>query len=648
MKRNESFSCNKCENVVEVQSVGGGILSCCGEDMHSNISWLFMVTNESAILKSKGDYDGKTIGSHFVIDIKSNITAFSDRPNRQAKKIAGGLNSFAKFYEKSNFMTNPPNVTFAGVYTETEKENSTVFEMEMPFIYQNRFIIPVKNIIGNQVLPPYGNYADVNFVVDNFFGSISHMASSVAGKIAGTAVSGANVIAGTAVSGANAITGTAVSGANVIAGTAVSGANAIAGTAVSGANVIAGTATHIEKHVVGFVSSTYEDAVSDVEKGVKEVEHVAKEIEKDIENAVHQEIENMANDAFGTYKDIMSSINSIMKELEIESISKALVERDIEELAKICADVIIEGAEEFLSIISGDTDVFYVFGIAGAVSIGIEGSSLSTGVGINVTQIVEDIHSVINGNINKQEFTKQIIDGKLLEFFIAESVSIGAEAGETFGVTGGLSFGSTLDSKTIDIALNVSLVEGAGLSVSISIPNDISDIFNINAYSLGAITFSYDVGIDLKVAIGGTNTQSICIEDFIGSKERKTILINNRLINNRWKSEQYINIQEGTITSGEIQSDWWSAQWILEPIGDYFKLKNRWKPTQYINIQDGTITSGEIQSDWWSAQWKIEPIGDYFKLKNRWKPEQYINIQDGTIASGEIQSDWWSAQWKFK
>ena len=604
MKRNESFSCNKCENVVEVQSVGGGILSCCGEDMHSNISWLFMVTNESAILKSKGDYDGKTIGSHFVIDIKSNITAFSDRPNRQAKKIAGGLNSFAKFYEKSNFMTNPPNVTFAGVYTETEKENSTVFEIEMPFIYQNRFIIPVKNIIGNQVLPPYGNYADVNFVVDNFFGSISHMASSVAGKIAGTAV--------------------------------------------SGANVIAGTATHIEKHVVGFVSSTYEDAVSDVEKGVKEVEHVAKEIEKDIENAVHQEIENMANDAFGTYKDIMSSINSIMKELEIESISKALVERDIEELAKICADVIIEGAEEFLSIISGDTDVFYVFGIAGAVSIGIEGSSLSTGVGINVTQIVEDIHSVINGNINKQEFTKQIIDGKLLEFFIAESVSIGAEAGETFGVTGGLSFGSTLDSKTIDIALNVSLVEGAGLSVSISIPNDISDIFNINAYSLGAITFSYDVGIDLKVAIGGTNTQSICIEDFIGSKERKTILINNRLINNRWKSEQYINIQEGTITSGEIQSDWWSAQWILEPIGDYFKLKNRWKPTQYINIQDGTITSGEIQSDWWSAQWKIEPIGDYFKLKNRWKPEQYINIQDGTIASGEIQSDWWSAQWKFK
>jgi len=33
MREYESYRCNKCGNIVEVQSVGGGTLSCCGEDM---------------------------------------------------------------------------------------------------------------------------------------------------------------------------------------------------------------------------------------------------------------------------------------------------------------------------------------------------------------------------------------------------------------------------------------------------------------------------------------------------------------------------------------------------------------------------------------------------------------------------------------
>jgi len=33
MRQYESYRCNKCGNLVEVQNVGGGTLSCCGEDM---------------------------------------------------------------------------------------------------------------------------------------------------------------------------------------------------------------------------------------------------------------------------------------------------------------------------------------------------------------------------------------------------------------------------------------------------------------------------------------------------------------------------------------------------------------------------------------------------------------------------------------
>ncbi len=34
MKRLYVYKCNVCGNVVELMSVGGGTLSCCGEDMH--------------------------------------------------------------------------------------------------------------------------------------------------------------------------------------------------------------------------------------------------------------------------------------------------------------------------------------------------------------------------------------------------------------------------------------------------------------------------------------------------------------------------------------------------------------------------------------------------------------------------------------
>ncbi len=33
MREYETYKCNKCGNIVEVQSVGGGELHCCGEAM---------------------------------------------------------------------------------------------------------------------------------------------------------------------------------------------------------------------------------------------------------------------------------------------------------------------------------------------------------------------------------------------------------------------------------------------------------------------------------------------------------------------------------------------------------------------------------------------------------------------------------------
>ena len=44
MRQYETYKCNKCGNEVEVQSVGGGTLHCCGEAMEMITENLTMVT----------------------------------------------------------------------------------------------------------------------------------------------------------------------------------------------------------------------------------------------------------------------------------------------------------------------------------------------------------------------------------------------------------------------------------------------------------------------------------------------------------------------------------------------------------------------------------------------------------------------------
>ncbi len=84
--------------------------------------------------------------------------------------------------------------------------------------------------------------------------------------------------------------------------------------------------------------------------------------------------------------------------------------------------------------------------------------------------------------------------------------------------------------------------------------------------------------------------------------------VNLYRIKNRWKTSQYLHIENGYIQSGTIHPAWWSAQWILEQVEDtqYVRIKNRWKPYQYLHIEYDKIQSGPIHSWWWSAQWILE------------------------------------------
>lgn len=117
---------------------------------------------------------------------------------------------------------------------------------------------------------------------------------------------------------------------------------------------------------------------------------------------------------------------------------------------------------------------------------------------------------------------------------------------------------------------------------------------------------------------------------------------------NRWKSTEFIHVEQPQPASGTIAPGWLSAQWIVEPVAEtgYYQIRNKWR-NQYLHIQNGTLDCGDIQPGWWSAQWALEPVAGttHVRIRNRWKPEVAIHNQSGLLEAGPIDLGWWSAQW---
>lgn len=126
-------------------------------------------------------------------------------------------------------------------------------------------------------------------------------------------------------------------------------------------------------------------------------------------------------------------------------------------------------------------------------------------------------------------------------------------------------------------------------------------------------------------------------------------------IQNRWKPNQYLHIEYGSIQSGpRRRTDWHSAQWKMIPVPGtkYVQFQNRWKSDQYLHIQNGKLESGRLGAPgWWSAHWELVkvPGTKYVQIRNRWKSNQYLHNETGKIQAGRLGAPgWWSAQWLVK
>ena len=90
MRKYESYKCNKCGNIVEVQNVGGGTLVCCGEEMQMVTKNLTLVNLMKAFAgesqaRNKYEYFAKVAQKEGYRDIAAHFQRAANNEKTHAK-----------------------------------------------------------------------------------------------------------------------------------------------------------------------------------------------------------------------------------------------------------------------------------------------------------------------------------------------------------------------------------------------------------------------------------------------------------------------------------------------------------------------------------------------------------------------------------
>lgn len=120
-------------------------------------------------------------------------------------------------------------------------------------------------------------------------------------------------------------------------------------------------------------------------------------------------------------------------------------------------------------------------------------------------------------------------------------------------------------------------------------------------------------------------------------------------IHNRWRQEQFLNIEIG-LASSAIQPQWLSALWRVETTDSgFFRIGSQWQRDRYLHMESGRLECAPIQPQWWSAMWAFEVVDSAFvRIRNRWRTDQYLHTESGRLETGPIRPEWSSAMWRLE
>lgn len=103
--------------------------------------------------------------------------------------------------------------------------------------------------------------------------------------------------------------------------------------------------------------------------------------------------------------------------------------------------------------------------------------------------------------------------------------------------------------------------------------------------------------------------------------------------------ELLINIepQKGNSTPAAtpIIGGWISAEWTLEPVWNYYRIRNQWKQDHFLHVEYGALEAGPIQYHWESAFWALirqdSSDGAVYLLRNVWQEDTYIGMDENNL-----------------
>ena len=129
MRQYESYRCNQCGNIVEVQSIGGGELHCCGEAMEMITDNLTLVNLMKAVAgesmaRNRYEFYAKVAQKEGFRDIAAHFQRAADNEKTHAK-LQLVLHNRMKFERENSFGTTEENLQDA--INGENYENTTMY-----------------------------------------------------------------------------------------------------------------------------------------------------------------------------------------------------------------------------------------------------------------------------------------------------------------------------------------------------------------------------------------------------------------------------------------------------------------------------------------------------------------------------------------
>ncbi|MFY9152529.1 MAG: Ig-like domain-containing protein [Prolixibacteraceae bacterium] len=130
-------------------------------------------------------------------------------------------------------------------------------------------------------------------------------------------------------------------------------------------------------------------------------------------------------------------------------------------------------------------------------------------------------------------------------------------------------------------------------------------------------TYLYDAGDRVRYSETANNTTCLwSVEEVDGVKEIKN-----------YSTGDYMNIENltGYVQCTQRTPGTLSSRWSFEDAGeDFVRLKSESVPTNYIHIENlqNQAQYGPVAAPWWSAMWLIEPVGMFTSVKNQYTEKE--------------------------